>query len=455
MLHSKPGSYKTLRQKYPRFTYESYSYSKEGDNFQVNFRFNISGKIKFEPTLTFNTRNLSRIHELDADELDLLVFNLGMAELVSYWKASCSPELIIEAGQLDDWQIEWWKKLYYKGLGEFFHTNNIRPEYNSFLNITVTSKKKFEKLYKTLNDKVMLPLGGGKDSIVSMELLLDAGYTITPFVINLSETHQNVLNVAGFKPEDVIQLERKIDPTLLDLNERGFLNGHTPFSAVVAFTSAFAAYASGKKYITLSNESSANEPTIPATGVNHQYSKSVEFESDFRNYVKRTMHPELEYFSLLRPLNELQIAGLFAQFSKYHQVFRSCNAGSKEGIWCGNCPKCLFTYIILAPFKSPESLTAIFRKNLLDDPSLQYIFRQLTGLDNEKPFECVGTLDEVNAAIKEILKRHKKHHPYLAKYYKDHVNTGTLNEEFEQLMNSHDPDNFLPAEFDKILTKWL
>lgn len=455
MLHSRLDSYNTLRQAYPEFVYESFFYWLEDDRFYVKFRFGVSGKIMFEPKLVFHTGRLSQLHALSREELDLFCFNLGMAELVSYWKATCSPELIIKAAILDDWQITWWKKLYYKGLGEFFHTNGIQPEYNSFLDISCISKNRLVKADKPLADEILLPVGGGKDSIVSLEILLESGLSVTPYVINFSKTHQKVLETAGFEAEDVIRIDRVIDPVLLDLNDRGFLNGHTPFSAVVAFTSVFAAYASGKRYILLSNESSANEPTIPETGVNHQYSKSIEFESDFRNYVQRNLHPEIDYFSLLRPLNELQIARIFSRFNKYHEVFRSCNKGSKEGIWCGNCPKCLFTQIILSPFISPDTLQRIFSKNLLEDASLETTFRQLTGLDDEKPFECVGTLGEVNAAIRETMKIHKKYRPYLLNYYGNLMDRISSGQTYVELMNSHDPDNFLPPEFDKMLMKWL
>ena len=119
-------------------------------------------------------------------------------------------------------------------------------------------------------------------------------------------------------------------------------------------------------------------------------------ESGMRNY---------NYFSFLRPLSELQIAMLFSRFTQYHDVFRSCNVGSKQDVWCGHCAKCLFAYIILSPFIAPERLNAIFGKPMLDDETLQHEFLQLVGEAETKPFECVGTVSEVRQALGMALER--------------------------------------------------
>ena len=201
----------------------------------------------------------------------------------------------------------------------------------------------------------------------------------------------------------MLVIRRKIDPTLLELNAKGYLNGHTPFSAMLAFYTRLASALSGIPNVALSNESSANESTVKGSYVNHQYSKSLEFEDDFRNYVNEAA--SFNYFSFLRPLSELQIAMLFSRFTAYHDVFRSCNVGSKEDIWCGHCAKCLFAYIILSPFIAPERLNAIFGKSMLDDTTLDLEFRQLLGLAETKPFECVGTVSEVRQALQMAVER--------------------------------------------------
>ena len=346
---------------------------------------------------------------------DVFLFNLGMAELISYYKCACPKKVIIKAGRLNDDQIELWKKLFYKGLGEFRFVNNIDVSYDDFVtfeNATGLSHKK-SKIENFEGN--LVPIGGGKDSIVTIELLKAQNGDNTCFIVNPRGATIDTVVTAGYSMEDSVEVIRKIDPKLLELNKNGYLNGHVPFSASLAFLGIFCGLISGKKFVVLSNESSANECTDEETGANHQYSKSLEFEIDFVKYVEKYVTSYIKYFSLLRGMREIDIARKFAEHKKYHKIFRSCNVGSKNGgnDWCGKCSKCLFVYIILAPFLEEEELINIFGHNLLDDKDLELYFRQLTGLEKTKPFECVGTRDEVNEAISLIREKYKDNVPYL------------------------------------------
>ena len=204
---------------------------------------------------------------------------------------------------------------------------------------------------------------------------------------------------------------------MLDLNAQGFLNGHTPFSAIVAFSSILVSIIYQKKYVCLSNEASANESTILDEEVNHQYSKSYEFEVDFNEYVSKYITKEIKYFSLLRPLSELIITHIFSQLKEYHNVFRSCNVGSKKGIWCNKCAKCLFVYVMLSAYMSDEELISIFGTNMLEDEEMYETLKELSGIKDNKPFECVGTRDEVVVAITKAIKLRGDKLPLLYKKY--------------------------------------
>jgi hypothetical protein len=217
------------------------------------------------------------------------------------------------------------------------------------------------------------------------------------------------------------------------------------------------AAATAKRNIALSNESSANETTVENSTVNHQYSKSYEFEADFRNYTARYISGSFNYFSFLRPLSELQIASLFSRYNKYFSSFKSCNVGSKADVWCGHCPKCLFAYIILSPFIERKIMISIFGKDLLDDGNMKYFFEQLCGIETLKPFECVGTLDEVNVAINMLIKKMSENElPLLLRYYKT-----TTKYHFYQQMHNNSPlshfndEHFLEAEFENILKQYI
>ncbi len=207
----------------------------------------------------------------------------------------------------------------------------------------------------------------------------------------------------------VIRVHRTIDPHLLELNHQGYLNGHTPFSAYFAFMSVFAARIYGFDTVVVSNEQSANEGNLQWHGriINHQYSKTYQFESLFRSYLETNFGQQPIrplYFSILRPLNELQIAQAFSQFPAFWPVFRSCNIGQKTDAWCHHCPKCVFVFIVLACFLDETVLVGqIFEKNLLDEISLLPIVEQLIGYKANKPFECVGSRLEVLAALQHII----------------------------------------------------
>ena len=396
-MNNNNEKYQSLRRQYPVFEYVAYHYREDADGLHLWFDFRM-GDIEFHPSAVIERRPF-----LDfSKDIDAIVFNIGMVELVSYWKCACPPTVKVLCGSLGDAQVAFWRKLYWHGLGEFFYTNGIDATFDDYMQVncqhTLGKPDAFHTIQNT--DKYLVPIGGGKDSVVTLELLRRAGRPVRPLIMNPRGATVECAAKAGFPIGEVLVIRRTIDPTLLDLNAKGYLNGHTPFSAMLAFYTHLASVLSGIPNVALSNESSANESTVLGTSVNHQYSKSLEFEDDFRAYA-----PSFNYFSFLRPLTELQIAMLFSRFTAYHDVFRSCNVGSKQDIWCGHCAKCLFAYIILSPFIEPARLNAIFGKSMLDDTTLEHEFLQLTGKAETKPFECVGTVSEVNAAISMAIER--------------------------------------------------
>ena len=406
---SKQRTFNQYRMMFPEFSYDSYHYEVADDGFHLRFRFSLNERIVFEPTAFFPARKFLNFHQ-PKPLLDQLVFQIGMIELISYWKACCPPTVVVRCAPcaIDE---AFWKKLYWNGLGEFFYINQITTDFEKFLKIRVESDGRVESgewgvescerggLSVESGEGYLVPIGGGKDSVVTLEALAQAGCRVRPLIMNPRGATTLCAERAGFAMDEVLVIQRTIHPQLLELNKKGCLNGHTPFSAMLAFYTLLASAFSGIPNVALSNECSANESTVAGSAVNHQYSKSLEFEDDFRAYVAHTMGLKTNYFSFLRPLSELQIAMLFAKEPKYFDVFKSCNKGSKEDIWCGNCPKCLFAYIILSPFIAPERLQTIFGKDLLNDESLRFFLRQLIGEEETKPFECVGTIDEVRQAL--------------------------------------------------------
>lgn len=412
-------TFERLRTLYPTFTFDSFSYRLEGRSLHLQFHFQIGEDIRFRPNVTIDTGKNFRFNG-NLRDLEGIIFNIGLIELISYWKCTCSPNVLIRPFRLTEAQQDWWRKLYWYGLGEFFFTNRIDTGHRHFLGFTfeegAPDAGSLRYPHVGESGRVIVPVGGGKDSVVTLEELRQTRETV-PFIINPRGATSDCARIAGFAGDDIIRMRREIDPKLIALNAQGYLNGHTPFSAMLAFYSVLASALTGIRDVALSNEASASEPTIPGTYINHQYSKSLEFEEDFRRYVHDFMNDCNHYYSYLRPCSELQIAEKFARYPAYFKAFRSCNKGSKENRWCCNCPKCLFAFIILSPFLTEEQLLGIFGEDLLEKRELEPIFDELTGLARFKPFECVGTVKEVNEALQRI--RGTRGHKYLLRHYVD------------------------------------
>ncbi len=428
-----------LRIEFSEFLYRDYHITREEDYYRVVYDFEIPGLCEFHPTWQFPV-----LRKVDEQLLEQLVFQLGMVESISYYKCTCSKKVRVLCGGLTKEQIVWWKKLYFHGLGEFLYLNGIAVSMEDLVDITCEKEAPGVYHDTASYEGCLVPVGGGKDSVVSLCLLKD--YGVTTYHINYGSAIKEVIDAFEEKQGDYYA-KRTICPNLLKCNQEGYLNGHTPFSAIVAFSTVIAAYLSGKKYIALSNETSANESTVKDSTVNHQYSKSVEFENDFITYFKQVTDSDIHYFSLLRPWAEIQIAREFAKHEQFHSIFRSCNKGSKQGVWCCDCPKCLFVYIILSPFLSQQRLEEIFGENLLNKESLDKDFRELTGVLENKPFECVGTRSEVLASMKEFIEQGGR--SLLTERYQEQILATAL--PLEPMLKGFNQEHNVPEEFVKLM----
>ncbi|MCK4474020.1 hypothetical protein KAU40_02025 [Candidatus Parcubacteria bacterium] len=433
-----------LRKKYLKFVYERYSYKIKGKDLKIFFDFQISSNyekcsrsICFKPEITIKNINKKRLVKTGDRVLDNFVFHLGLMEIPSYWKATCSPIIEIRAGYLDKKQIKWWKDFILNGMGQFFYENKINFKSPNFLKITsVAENCSPSKLAKncspqSLTKNFLIPMGEGKDSIVTLESLKQKFglKNINCFIVNPTKEHFKILKIAKIKNPVIV--ERKVDLVLSKLYQKGFLNGHTPITAVISNLAVFCGVLFGYKNIVMSCEKSADEGNVKYLGkiINHQWSKTSKFEKKFREYTKKYLTKNIKYFSFLRQLYEIQIAKIFSQFPKYFPVFLSCNEARKTkswtkkplGKWCGKCSKCLFIWTILYPFVEEKKLIKIFGKNLFEDKKLLPIMKQLIGESKYKPFECVGTKKECLTAFYLSWKKSRNKMPFLLKYFENRI----------------------------------
>ena len=394
-----------IREKYPEFIFESFNVERGVNGIHATFVYKL-GEHTFSPTVDIPLASIRNEFPNDAF-LNELFFNFGVINGINYYKLSLAPKFTIKCGELDESQKAFFKKLYYNGLGELMFKNNALMAYEDFM--TIDCPEPAEKKEFHFDDDFsgnLITVGGGKDSIVSLEALKDMHDQNLCMQFNRNLYPENraaldCIHLAGYSTDHVCNFNLTIDKHLLELNgQEGFLNGHVPFSGMLAFACAIIAYLNKKAYIVVSNEASANEGNIAGTSINHQYSKSFEFERDFEIYLQTRLCPNIHYFSLLRCFNEFEIVQKFIKFPSYLDVFRSCNVGTKTNSWCGHCAKCLYVYIMLYPFVDHERLINIFGRDLFEDETLDQTFYSLFNPDTTKPFECVGTREEINYALK-------------------------------------------------------
>lgn len=416
-------------------------------------------ELSFTEVITFPGAKTD-FSDTEKHSLERLLHALHLAAGISYYKAYCPDQIVITNRQISQSEAAFFNKFYLMGLGEFSVENNL--DLRQVINFPLTEQITHAPPPLTLPRANVVAIGGGKDSLVSLEILRKAGQNFRPIAINAGPPILDVIASAGCS--DPILISRKIDPALFLLNEQGAYNGHVPITGILSFIMAFAAILYGYDTIIMSNEQSANEGNMVKNGlqINHQYSKSLEFEQDFNQLVTGHIIPGLRYFSLLRPLSESGIAALFAREPKYFSTFKSCNRnfhiaeGMRKYGWCCDCPKCRFVYLALAPFIGKPGVIKIFGRDILNDTAQEDGFRELLGLKGHKPFECVGEINECRLLLKSLA---------LTAEWQDSLLVTKLAPEIDEMGLSL-PDlstqslkkysgHMLPTEFERMLDEYM
>lgn len=344
-----------------------------------------------------------RAHAFEA-ALDLLHLVAG----VSYYKAGVPGEIRVESTTLDAATATFLDALYLHGLGEFAYHNKL--DLRGRIRFAAGVDASASAAAIGLPQRTLVPIGGGKDSLVSVEILKATGVDATAVWVGNSPLIEACAARTGLP---LLNLRRELSPLLFEYNKVGAYNGHIPVTAINSAILVVASILYGFDAIAFSNERSASSATLEYDGqpVNHQWSKGWDFERAFGELVQARVAADLHYYSLLRPLSELAVAERFARAARYDDVFSSCNRnfrilGPKPADrWCGQCPKCHFVFLALAPFMPKPRLLAIFGRNLLDDAALAPGFDALIEYRDHKPFECVGEGAESRAAFAVLAER--------------------------------------------------
>ena len=349
---------------------------------------------------------------------------------VSYYKTAAPPVIDFGETALTDTELAFLREFYLQGLGEFAYRNTLdltslrlearrAPTGPSAPGPSAPGPSAPGQAAGAVPRRALVPFGGGIDSIVTVERVRRLADVALFVVSRPADRFDAIEQPAAVTGLPVVRAEREIDPQLLRSAELGFRNGHVPVTGILSAIAVLAAVLTGRDAVVMSNEWSASIPTLEYAGrpVNHQFSKSEQFEAAFREVLAQSPARLPDYFSWLRDRTELWVGQEFAALEPYHGSFRSCNKAfyaeraRRLAHWCGQCDKCCFIDLILSPFLPAEALRRIFAVTgePLDDPGLAAKFRSLLGA-GAKPFECVGEVTECRAAVLLAARRDDRDH---------------------------------------------
>lgn len=310
-------------------------------------------------------------------------------------------------------EANFWNTIFKNGLGEFLYVNKLDPSLIAQFSPQEGQDTK-TTIRANLINKALLGIGGGKDSAVAGELLKSLRIPVDGFVMATGSASGQTVPVARVMKINLHMVKRTLDPQLQGLQKRqGAYMGHIPVSLLFALTGSLVAIALKSKYVVVANESSASIPHIEWAGnkINHQYSKSFEFEVMLQKYLQDFVSKDLIYFSAIRPLSSVAVAKMFARYPQYFKVFTSDNYGFRvdaskrpDTRWSLQSPKSLSSFILMSAWLSDDQLLAIFGRNFLNEASLEPLFLRLVGIEGEPPLDCVGTPQELRASLGQAFK---------------------------------------------------
>ncbi len=396
----------------------------DGGTVRLGFRFTC-GETTFAPSMELTGLRPEETARLSAQTARRLVRALAVVEAFSYWKAFCSPVIEAPLPSADPAEAAWWESFWPKAMGEFFYRNGIDFTAPGFLRITTASPSIAATAEpgpaadsQDTSAPPLVMFSGGKDSLALTYAIRDDEAAGTDFFLYNPTQSQRSLAESLASGGRIIEARRQVLPELLALNDSGHPNGHTPYSAYLALAAMLVGCVRGNPMVLAGNSRSDDEPNVGSylgMPVNHQWTKSHEFEAALRGYRRRWLPAAPLYSSPLRPLLELQIIRSLQPRMDAYLKTASCNKTKGLG-WCRKCAKCAWVFLATSSLFGHDLAVSKAGGDLFADPELSGLYEAMAGLPGagDKPFECTGTEEEVRSAI-QAAGQHGTELPALAK----------------------------------------
>lgn len=390
-------SAQTLRAKYPTFHLDQPVLSVDGDDLVLVTKCR-TGEHEFVDSVRFQGRDLAtRFEQVNQEIIERLTSIAGFIIATSYWKATVSPVFETSGSGLIETRSGFWDRFMTASFGEFTYRNGLTQQVLGGPLVSVkgtTAHRKRPIIWPTESSPLVL-YSGGKDSSAALELFEKNNIEFSQILFNTTEKQREKALKHG--AVDTYEITRTLDPKLFELNDSGYLNGHTPFSAMLSVLGLILATVTGHNQVVAANTRSDETSNLFWQGqaINHQWSKTIEFERMLKELTDAVGGPR--YVALFRPLYELQlISGLDSR------NFISCNRMFKEGKWCGVCPKCIWIWLAVAAIDTADIATDLIGSDPRTKPETISTLRSMAGLAEEHPFECTGSPEEVSAVLDEL-----------------------------------------------------
>ena len=326
-------------------------------------------------------------------------------------------DISIIAADLSSSALELFFQIYQEVFAQHWYENNVTDYAGPEIIYPGVSLGQSDPSYLAENKSTVLAAcGGGKDSIVALKLLEKADI---PFA-SIQYSH-NIYGKADFQHNLISQVLEYVSPVKKhkisiydDFIDYPFLELYFPKNSgitvpetpVSIFEFLPIMLNEGYRYLSLAHEKSANTGNLfwekLGKEVNHQWGKSHEAEKLLNDFIQNNLFSNFTYFSILQPIYDFRIFKNLTQYPEVLPKIHSCNI---QKPWCKKCPKCAYVWLGLMAAFDPKYVNAVFRKNLFDDEDLIPIFRQMLGLADHTPFECIGEIDESRLAIKKCLEK--------------------------------------------------
>ncbi len=258
-----------LRRKHPRFVYQSFESGRAGNDLENQLSLQARARHRLHPEIVIESIDRSRIDSLMRRRSGAAGVSSGAdrdAELLEDRLPRGSRDRGGRAGPVADPMVE---RAVAARDGRILLCESDRfqePRLSEDFRAYAGARRQLANraVATSRRGAVWCMVSGGKDSALTVHEMRAAGEDFNCLMLNPPPSAVEVAAIAGCTAP--ITVRRTLDPRMLDLNRQGYLNGHTPFSALLAILGLTCAALFDYDRVVVSNERSSDEGNVAVPG---------------------------------------------------------------------------------------------------------------------------------------------------------------------------------------------